>query len=189
MNLSQSPRVAATFDEANLVPPTAPRSAPPASPAPGSTAASSTDTATYSTRSTPSKPPRRPPGTHPARPSPAPPCRPTCSPPANAPNASTAAFGNWKSDCPKRSAKKPGRNQVSALHPISTTSTRPSVPLSSRSSTCAYNSTNATRTSPPHAPPTANSSPNSTPQHDTDDTPNLVPAQHLSHTLNSHHQL
>ena len=120
-----------------------------------------------------------------ARPSPAPPCRPTCSPPANEPNASTAGSGNWKSDCPKHSAKKPGRNQVSAFPPTSTLSTRPSVTSNSRPSTCAYNSTNATRTSPPRAPPTANSSPNSTPRNETGDTPNAVRAQHVSRTLNS----
>jgi len=38
----------------------------------------------------------------------------------------------------ERSAKRPGRNQVSALLPISATSTRPSVILGSRSPTCAY---------------------------------------------------
>ena len=102
------------------------------------------------------------------------PCMPTCWPPANAPNASTAGFSNSKSDCPKCSAKKPGRNQVSALLPTSTLSTRPSVTSNSRSSTYACNWTNATRTSPPRAPPTANSSPNSTPPHDTSDTPNRV---------------
>jgi hypothetical protein len=35
---------------------------------------------------------------------------------------------------------------------------------------------------------TANSSASSTPRNEPDDTPNLVPAQHLSRTLNSHHQ-
>ena len=52
--------------------------------------------------------------------------------------------------------------------PTSTPSTRGSTTSNSRPSSCAYNSPNATRTSPRRAPPTANSWPNSTPRHDTD---------------------
>ena len=89
--------------------PTAPRSAHPASPAPpASTAASSTGTATCSTRSTPWRPAPPAAGDTPG------PTVTRASLQADLLAARerahrlTAASTNWRSACPKRSAKRPG---------------------------------------------------------------------------------
>ena len=92
----------------------------------------------------------------PARRSPGPRCRPTCSPPTNAPPGSTPASSTSRNACPKRSASTPGASPGSAPPPTSTPSTSRSPTSNSRPSTCACNWPNATRTSPPPAPPTAN---------------------------------
>ena len=63
---------------------------------------------------------------------------------------------------PTPSASTPGASPGSAPRPTSTPSTSRSPGSSSRSSTWACNSPNATRTSPPPAPPTASSWPAST---------------------------
>ena len=117
---------------------------------------SSTATATCSRRSTPPPPNRRPPQA-PARRSPEPPCRPTCSPPTNAPPGSTPASSTSRTASPSCSASTPGASPGSAPRPTSTPSTSRSPTSNNRPSTCACNSPNATRTSPPPAPPTANS--------------------------------
>ena len=126
-----------------------------------STAASSTATATCS------KDPRAasrssPPASAPARRSPEPRCRPTCSPPTNAPPGSTPASSTWNAALrgPRRArlarvrARRPRRHRrpPPADHPARTAGHRPGC-----------SSPNATRTSPPPAPPTASSWPASTP--------------------------
>ena len=110
------------------------------------------------------------PATTPAPRSPEPRCRPICSPPTNAPPGSTPASTNSRSGSPKHSANKPGASPGSAPQPTSTHSTSGSPISNSRSSTINNNSTNATKTSPPPAPPTANSWPDSTHQPGHDET-------------------
>ena len=97
-------------------------------------------------------------------------CRRICSPPTNEPPGSAPASSNWRSDCPKRSANRPGASPGSAPPPTSTHSTNASASSNSTTSTFNNNSTNARKTSPPPAPPTANSWPDSTHQPGCDDT-------------------
>ena len=60
--------------------------------------------------------------------------------------------------------EQPGANPGSAPRPTSTHSTNGSASSNNTASTCDNSSTNATKTSPPHGPPTANSWPRSTHQ-------------------------
>ena len=122
-----------------------------------------------------------------ARRSPEPRCRPTCSPPTNAPPGSTPASSTSRSASPKHSASTPGASPGSVPQPTSTPSTSKSPTSNNRPSICAYNSTNATRTSPPPAPPTANSWPVST--HPPQQVKTHQPlAPHLLHPITFNHQ-
>ena len=91
--------------------------------------------------------------------SPAPHCKPTCSPPSNAAPAWPHAPNNSRNACPNYSANKPGAQPDSVPPPTSTNFSNASSRSNNKSSNCGCNSKNATRTSPPPAPPTANSWP------------------------------
>ena len=170
-------RVIAALDQAAAA--RRPRSARPRSPAPpGSTAASSTATATCSRRS------MRCEADHPPT-SDTGPAVTRASLQADllaaherAARLEQPASSNSRSASPKHSANKPGASPGSAPPPTSTPSTNGSPISNSRPSTCACNSTNATKTSPPPAPPTANSWPASTPP----TTPGEPPRVRLHHT-------
>ena len=129
----------------------------------------------------------RPPPPAVGRRSPAPPCRPTCSPPSSAAPAWPPAPTTSRPACPPCSASTPGASPGSAPPTTSTSSTADRLPRTARRRPVS-SPENATKTSPPHAPPTANSWPESTPaipQQVTSATP-LAP--HLLHTIRSLHQ-
>ena len=76
-----------------------------------------------------------------------------------------------------------------SAHPTTSTgSSNTSSPSSNKSSICDCNSKNATKTSPPHAPPTANSWPSPTHPGRPDDTPAQVLAPHLLRTISFRNQ-
>ena len=106
----------------------------------------------------------------PARRSPEPRCRRICWLPTNESPGSAPTSSSWRSGCPKRSGNRPGASPGSAPPPISMPSINASASSNSTTSTFDNNSTNAMKTSPPPAPPTANSWPDSTHQPGCDDT-------------------
>jgi hypothetical protein len=111
----------------------------------------------------------------------APHCKPTCSPPSNAAPAWPHAPNNSKPAYPNCSANKPGAQPDSAPPPTSTNFSNASCRSNNKSSSYGCNSKNATKTSPPPAPPTANSWPSSTSPSRPADTHVLAP--HLLRTI------
>ena len=106
--------------------------------------------------------------------------------PSNAPPASHARIRQLE-EPPVRTARRTSMARIGARdtrrHRRSSTSA--SATSSSRPSTCACNSGNANRISPPRGPPTANSWPSSTRRHDAGDTRRVVLAPHLSRSITS----